>query len=461
MAASAGPVLSREEVDRALARLGAERDAVESALLALQDHPGLRLLDGAELSGRTLERWSVAGKGLPLLWALFDRYSEALASARAVRARKAKPGGPELAELSELLTGDAVTVPGGAVPDGPQLLGAPAKLVERVSLDALMARMNSWYATVLEVVSAADAVWSALPARIDLLLAELQRVRTLAGSLGVRTGSHPLGDDLAGLERDLTELRTEVREDPLALWRPARVPAQRGTVPEGEAFASPSGVVDTERFDLAGRALDGVRLELENLLRLRDDAEERLQGVGDLLQRADATLAEARRARGEVLAKIAASDVPAVPGPASALRERIVTALELRQGGQWGRLAPLLDALEDAAAKELARARHSLTEVTQPLAVRAELRGRLDAYKAMAARMRVAEDPEVIERYEKARWLLWSAPCDLRAAAAAVARFQQSLRPAQSEAARDGAAEGAQAHGAAGQTPVDGQVQGG
>ncbi|MFF9642547.1 hypothetical protein [Kitasatospora aureofaciens] len=468
MAASAGPVLSREEVDRALARLGAERDAVESALLALQDHPGLRLLDGAELTGRTLERWSVAGKGLPLLWALFDRYSEALASARAVRARKAKPGGPELAELSELLTGDAVTVPGGALPDGPQLLGAPAKLVERVSLDALMARMNSWYATVLEVVSAADAVWSALPARIDLLLAELHRVQTLAASLGVRAGGHPLGDDLTGLARDLTELRTEVREDPLALWRPARVPAQRGTVPEGEAFATPSGVVDTERFDRAGRALDGVRLELENLLRLRDDAEERLQGVGDLLQRADATLAEARRARGEVLAKIASSDVPAVPGPASALRERIVTALELRQGGQWGRLAPLLDALEDAAAKELSRARQSLTEVTQPLAVRAELRGRLDAYKAMAARMRVAEDPEVIERYEKARWLLWSAPCDLRAAAAAVARFQQSLRPAQtgaSEAAQvkesPQAHEGAQAHEAAGRPPVDGQVQGG
>ncbi|MFE7592339.1 hypothetical protein ACFU6K_23310 [Kitasatospora sp. NPDC057512] len=453
MAASAGPVLNREEVDRALARLGAERDAVESALLALQDHSGLRLLDGAELSGRTLERWSVAGKGLPLLWALFDRYSEALASARAVRARKAKPGAPELAELSELLTGDAVTVPGGVVPDGPQVLGAPARLVERISLDALMARMNSWYATVLEVVSAADAVWSALPARIDLLLAELQRVRTLAASLGVRTGSHPLGDDLAGIEQDLTGLRAEVHGDPLALWRPARVPAQRGTVPEGSAFAGPAGVVDTERFDRAGRALDGVRLELEDLLRLRDEAEERLQGVGDLLQRADATLAEARRARGEVLAKIASSDVPAVPGPASALRERIVAALDLRQAGQWGRLAPLLDTLEDAAAKELGRARQSLTEVTQPLAVRAELRGRLDAYKAMAARLRVSEDPEVIERYEKARWLLWSAPCDLRAAAAAVARFQQSLRPAQTEAE--------QAQEAAGQEPADGRIQGG
>ncbi|MFJ4092813.1 hypothetical protein ACIPYS_14620 [Kitasatospora sp. NPDC089913] len=432
MAASAGPVLSREEVDRALARLGAERDAVESALLSLQDHPGLRLLDGAGLTGRTQERWSVVGQGLPLLWALFDRYSEALASARAVRARKARPGGPELAELSELLTGDAVTVPGGA-PDGPQRLGAPARLVERVSLDELMERMNSWYATVLEVVSAADAVWTALPARIDLLIAELRRVQTLAASLGVRSGTHPLGDDLEALDADLDGLRTEVRADPLALWRPARVPAQRGAVPDGGAAALPSGVVDTERFDRAGRALDGVRQELENLLRLRDDAEERLQGVGDLLQRADATLAEARRARGEVLAKIAATEVPAVPGPASALRERIVLALDLRQNGQWYRLAPLLDALEDAAAKELARARQSLTEVTQPLAVRAELRGRLDAYKAMAARLRVAEDPVVVERYEKARWLLWSAPCDLRAAAGAVARFQQALRPAPGE----------------------------
>ncbi|MGK4580761.1 hypothetical protein [Kitasatospora sp. HPMI-4] len=428
--------MNREEVDRALARLGAERDAVEAALLALQDHPGRRLLEGAALSGRTEERWSVAAQGLTLLWALFDRYSEALASARAVRSRRNRLGGAELAELSELLGGAAVTVSGGQLPDlaGP----GPARLVERISLDELMQRMNAWYATVLEVVNSADAVWSALPARIDLLLAELGRVQMLAVSVGVRPGTHPLGDDLAGLTEELTALRAEVLADPLTLWRPARVPAQRASdTPTGAGpFAPASGVVDTERFDRAGRALDSVRVELEGLLRLRDEAHERLQQVGDVLQRADATLAEARRARGEVLAKIAATEVPAVPGPASALRERIVLAVELQQSGQWHRLAPLLDLLEDAAAKELGRARQSLTEVAQPLALRAELRGRLEAYKAMAARLGLAEDPEVVERFEKARWLLWSAPCDLRAAAEAVNRFQQSLRPVQQEAAR-------------------------
>ncbi|MEV6210316.1 hypothetical protein [Kitasatospora sp. NPDC051914] len=423
--------MSREEVDRALARLGAERDAVEAALLDLQDHPGRRLLEGAALTGRTLERWSVAGQGLSVLWALFDRYSEALASARAVRSRRNRPGSAELAELSELLGGASVTVSGGQLPDGGARLGAPARLVEQVSLAELLERMNAWYATVLEVAAAADAVWSALPARIDLLLAELHRVQMLALSVGVRPGGHPLADDLAGLAEDLAAQRAEVVADPLALWRPARVPAQRAEgAPPGPTAAGTTGVVDTSRFDRAGRALDDVRVELEALLRLRDESHERLQQVADLLQRADATLAEARRARGEVLAKIAATEVPAVPGPASALRERIGLAVELQHGGQWHRLGPLLDALEDAAAKELGRARHSLTEVAQPLAVRAELRGRLEAYKAMAARLGITEDPEVVERFEKARWLLWSAPCDLRAAAEAVARFQQAVRPA-------------------------------
>lgn len=52
-----GPVMDRDEVDRALARLGAEHEAIETSLLALQDHAGRRLLEGAELTGVTAERW--------------------------------------------------------------------------------------------------------------------------------------------------------------------------------------------------------------------------------------------------------------------------------------------------------------------------------------------------------------------------------------------------------------------
>ncbi|WP_055587049.1 hypothetical protein [Peterkaempfera griseoplana] len=427
----AGPVMNREEVDRALVRLGAEREAIETALLALQDHPGRRLLEGAELSGRTAERWAVAEQGAALLWSLFDRYAEALAAARAVRSRRTRPGQAELVELTELLQGAGVTVAGSQLPGAARTLAGPARLSEQLTLGELVERMNTWYATVMDVVAAADAVWSALPARIDLLLAELHRVQALARSVGVHPDTHPAGGALRHLGAELGDLRAQVVSDPLALWTPGG--PRSADDPRGAA----GGTVDTGRFDRAARELDDLRVELEALLRLRDEADERLQQVGELLARADATLAEARRARGEVLAKIAATEVPAVPGPASALRERIAGAAELRHHGQWHRLAPLLDSLEDAAAKELLRARHSLSSVTRPLAVRAELRGRLDAYKAMAARLGLSEDPEIIERYEKARWLLWSAPCDLRAADSAVARYQQALRPV-SEPAADG-----------------------
>ena len=68
--------------------------------------------------------------------------------------------------------------------------------------------------------------------------------------------------------------------------------------------------------------------------------------------------------------------------------------------------------------------------MTAPLAVRAELRGRLDAYKAKVARLGFAEDPLLVERYDAARRMLWSAPCDLRAAEAAVLRYQRAAADA-------------------------------
>ena len=67
-----------------------------------------------------------------------------------------------------------------------------------------------------------------------------------------------------------------------------------------------------------------------------------------------------------------------------------------------------------------------MTAVTAPLAVRAELRGRLDAYRAKTTRNGLAEDPLLVERYDAARRMLWSAPCDLRVAEQAVLRYQQA-----------------------------------
>ncbi|MFF3058265.1 hypothetical protein [Streptomyces sp. NPDC057909] len=410
-----GPVLDRDEADRALARLGAEHEAIETSLLALQDHAGRRLLEGADLTGVTKERWAITEQSITLLWGYFDAYAAAIEEAREIRARRRSPNRDDLLALTELLRGRSVTLASTATRADPSITG-PAKLSERFSLEELVARMNDLYARSLDMVVASDSVWSALPARIDLLAAELRRTRSLAHSVGVRPGEHPAGDDLESITHELTTLRVQVISDPLAFWLP------------GPGSAAPGGGrPDTARYDRAARALDDVRREIEAVLAVRQDAEQRLVQLRDILSRADRTLAEARSARGEVLAKIAASEVPAVSGPPTALQERLATASEYRRHAQWHRLSPLLESLEREAEDELLRARESLTAVTAPLAVRAELRGRLDAYKAKVARHGLAEDLVLIERYDAARRMLWSAPCDLRVAAQAVLRYQEAV----------------------------------
>ncbi|MFH8896129.1 hypothetical protein ACH4HG_06940 [Streptomyces coeruleorubidus] len=414
---STGPVMDRDEVDRALARLGAEHEAIETSLLALQDHAGRRLLEGAELTGVTQERWTSTEASITLLWTYFDAYADALRTAREIRARRRWSSREDLMELTELLNGESVTVAGSATAtaNAPTLHGTGNKLSERYSLATLVDRMNELYATSLDMVVAADAVWSALPARIDLLAAELQRTRRLAHSVGVRPGEHPAGDDLERITRTLTKLREQVVSDPLAFW----LAAEGSSAPGG-------GRPDTTVYDREARALEDVRREIDAVLTVRQDAEKRIVRLRDVLSRADRTLAEARTARGEVLAKIAATEVPVVSGPPTVLQEQLAAAAEYRRQAQWHRLSPLLESLEEKAEDELLRARESLTAVTAPLAVRAELRGRLDAYKAKVARHGFAEDTLLVERYEKARRMLWSAPCDLRAAEQAVLRYQQA-----------------------------------
>ncbi|MFF7339283.1 hypothetical protein ACFZAT_18265 [Streptomyces sp. NPDC008163] len=409
-----GPVMDRDEADRALSRLGAEHEAIETSLLALQDHAGRRLLEGAELSGVTKERWAVTERSVTLLWSYFDAYTGVLERAREVRARRRHPNREDLRVLTELLRGEGVVVAHGAAGHDPSVTG-PARLSERFTLEELVSRMNGLYASALDMVVASDTVWSAMPARIDLLAAELRRTHSLAHSVGVRPGEHPAGDELEAITAELATLRAQVISDPLAFWLP------------GPGSAAPGGGrPDTTRYDRAARALEEVRREVEAVLAVRQDAEQRLVHLRDVLSRADRTLAEARVARGEVLAKIAASEVPVVNGPPTVLQERLAAASEYRRHARWHRLSPLLETLEREAEEELLRAREQLTAVTAPLAVRAELRGRLDAYRAKVARHGLAEDPVLIERYDAARRMLWSAPCDLRVAAQAVQRYQDA-----------------------------------
>jgi hypothetical protein len=109
------------------------------------------------------------------------------------------------------------------------------------------------------------------------------------------------------------------------------------------------------------------------------------------------------------------------------LRVALAGIEQSQAGERWvptGRsIGDLMQAL--AAALESATRRRDAAQAL--LSQREELRGRLSAYRAMAIRLRHAEDLELAAAYERTYQLLWNSPCDLDAAAAAVADYQRAV----------------------------------
>ena len=125
--------------------------------------------------------------------------------------------------------------------------------------------------------------------------------------------------------------------------------------------------------------------------------------------------------------KITAGPLPPLPPGTAGLSDRLAGLEPLKVAGRWARLAADLEAIEQQSAEaagwwqEAGQAARALVDR------RTELRGLLDAYRAKAARLGEAENADLEAGYQRARDLLWSAPCDLAAAAGAVRGYQQAV----------------------------------
>jgi hypothetical protein len=100
---------------------------------------------------------------------------------------------------------------------------------------------------------------------------------------------------------------------------------------------------------------------------------------------------------------------------------------ELANAALWGRLADELDRAEAALAASRAATTSFSESAGTAVDRRNELRGLLRAYKAKAARLGAAEDDTLAASYDQAQTLLWTAPCDLAQAEAAVAAYQRAI----------------------------------
>ncbi len=409
------PVLTRDQAGAAVKAAVAERDAIQANLLELDSSFGKQLLAGAELTGDTKRRWDATAAMLATLWQVYSSYTAVVDQAAEAAARHL--GTRELAALSALLTGRSVQLASGPAPLAGRDLADPGR--EDLTLATAVARMRGAFGTVTEVVAAAEQVWTEVADRLDVAGAELARVTSLAATLG----DEALTGNLAAVQGRLARLRDTLNSDPLALWLGHSGASRPGPNHPGLGHAA----VDTSGADRLHEEVAAAAVRVDELVRVRDGARQRIAGVTAAAATARSAREDAVAAWQQAGAKIAAGALPPEPAGLADLSARLAGLGPLLASGRWTRLASELDLLDRELASATASLKEAERSVVAAMAKRDELRGLLGAYKAKAARLGAVEDPGLAERYDGARDLLWTAPCDLAAAEAAVAGYQQAV----------------------------------
>ncbi len=379
-------------------RLAAEQQTIAESLIDLDGHLGRRLLEGTALEGVTLARRAEVLDGVARLWTLYETYKSVVEEVRAIMARRSRPTRADLLEIEELVTGGTMALPD---PDG----SLPGR---QVTLPELVTEFHAVYGRVYDVVTAVDRVWAELSPRFDSCDTLLREARALAADLGLVADQDQAAPLLTQLANRLDIVRRTALTDPLLRW-------------------SDSAVDVAEADQLISRC-ERALTDLHGLEELRRHAERRLAEVAATLievHRLTQEIAEERRLVDAKIHTVSGHERPV--RLADPLDPRLSAARELCRSGRWQPLATELPALEGEASAALARAEAGLAQAGLPLRQRGELRGRLRAYRAKAARLGRIEDLELEQRYWRARELLWRSPCDLVRAAALVTEYQDAV----------------------------------
>ncbi len=399
------PMLTRDQAGAAVKAAVAERDAIQANLLELDSSFGKQLLAGAELTGDTKRRWDATAAILATLWQVYSAYSAVVDQAAEAVTKRLGPR--ELTAITVLLTGRSVQLASGPAPLSGRDLADSGR--EDLTLATAVARMRRAFAAVTEVAAAAEQVWTEVAGRLDAASRELARVAPQAETLG----DEALNGDLAAAQGKLAWLRDTLNSDPLALWLSSPGPG--------------GAAVDTSGADRLQEEVTAVATRADELVRLRDGARQRVAGVMAAAAAAQSARGDAMAAWQQAAAKIATVALPPQPASLADLSTRLAGLGQLLASGRWSRLGSELDLLDRELAAAMVSFKEAERAVVAAMAKRDELRGLLGAYRAKAARLGMIEDPGLAERYDQARDLLWTAPCDLAAAEAAVAGYQQAV----------------------------------
>ena len=392
-------VMTREQAAAAVTAATAERDSIQTNLLELDDSFGKQMLAGAALTGESKRRWEAAAADLAALWETFTTYAAVVDQAAGLLAGARRSSDRELAQITALLTGASVEVT-RSVPLARRDLTETGR--SRLSLAAAVREMRRSFDGVGDVVAGAESVWNETADGLSEVGAELDAAKKQLGD----TGDDEAAAALAAARDELGRLRDLLNADPLALWQ--------------------GGSVDTARLGRLRKQAAAAAARAAEIARVRADAQRRIAAAAAAVSAAAAACADAVAARDRAAARIAAAELPPPPAEAVGLDVRLAALDKLKAAGRWGRLAEELGTIEAEATAAGQRCRDTQQAAAALLDRRNELRGLLDAYQIKAARLGAAEDSELSRLYDQAHELLWTAPCDLAAAAAAVTRYQQA-----------------------------------
>jgi hypothetical protein len=390
--------MSRESVDETLAGLGAAHDRIAAAMFTIDSHPGLGFLRGGGLTGVTRTRCEALIPEIDQLWAHFTALGDLLERARAIRNQR-RPDDADWATLRLLVTEPVVGLDAAGMP----VDAGTAPPATRLRLGELATQLERQTAAAAGLLSDVDSAWSVVAGRYAPLTEEIDALVAKAGSVGLDELAEPLAAALA--EAGRTDL-----SDPL------------GAAPGGRLSAGTQA-----RIDQLTNRMVALRERMRALVEIRDGYPRRIGELRALVERVAVAEERLAQAYARVTEKIADPGLPPLPATVRVLRLRLADLDRLFQQANWSQLADAATSVERAATRAQERA-EELRELADGLVSRRdELRGRLEAYRAKAAGLGHAEHDELAVVHAKARDLLYTAPCDLRAATRAVFAYQQAL----------------------------------
>jgi hypothetical protein len=394
---NARETLSR--IDESLANAQAAVSKLGAALFELDAERERRSADLPLFTGLTEEAWKQTGSQLSVMWAWYQAVSGAVEAISERRKGSAlRPA--DIAEIWALLSTASIEVPDDSRELAHECLPESETVPDKAPIAIMVRVISAAYKRVAETITSMFTVREMTLPRLDELEIALSGTTDQARSAGLR-----LPNEALAVRRQLDELREEASSDPLS--------------------------VDVDRIPALGEAVERVRGQLRKATEALGTVDEAFADLASSLDAAEAEIRDADQAVQTAMVKI--SDAKVDPGDVRALER---DAVQLRSELDHARQSAATDrpgagraarVLEPRIATLRSDAERLSTAAAEPMALRQELRGRLDAYRAKAYSLGQGEDVHLDRLYRAAREMLYTAPCDLAGAERRLAAYQGAV----------------------------------